>query len=77
MEKNKNYESGKLYNGLKMTLDNDKNCIILRTRADLKNIDRTLIFHLANCFIEEIECKAKVEKNAEELRKIRNKEVKA
>jgi hypothetical protein len=57
MKENKNYESGRLYNGLKMTLDNDKNCIILRTRADLKNIDRALIFHLANCFIEEIECK--------------------
>ena len=56
-DNSKSYEIGRLYNGLKMTLDNDKNCIILRTRADLKNIDRALIFHLANCFIEEIECK--------------------
>ena len=56
MEKNKNYESVKLYNGLKMTLDNDKNCIILRTRKKLKDVDPALIFHLANSFIEEIEC---------------------
>ena len=39
MEKSKIYESGRLYNGLKMTLDNDKNCIILRTRKKLKDID--------------------------------------
>nr|DAP18402.1 MAG TPA: hypothetical protein [Caudoviricetes sp.] len=57
MEKTKNYESGRLYNGLKMTLDNDKNCIILRTRKNLKDIDSALLYHLANSFIEEIECK--------------------
>lgn len=57
MEKSKIYESGRLYNGLKMTLDNDKNCIILRTRKKLKDVDPALIFHLANSFIEEIECK--------------------
>ena len=53
----KSYESGKLYNGLKMTLDNDKNCIILRTRKNLKDVDPAFIFNLANSFIEEIECK--------------------
>ena len=52
----KSYESGRLYNGLKMTLDNDKNCIILRTRKKLKDIDPALLYHLANCFIELIEC---------------------
>lgn len=56
MEKTKNYESGKLYNGLKMTLDNDKNCIILRTRKKLKDVDPALIYHLANSLIEKIEC---------------------
>lgn len=57
MEKNKNYESGRLYNGLKVTLDNDKNCIILRTRKKLKDVDPALLYQLANCFIELIECK--------------------
>ena len=56
MEKSKIYESGRLYNGLKMTLDNDKNCIILRTRKNLKDIDSALLYHLADSFIEEIEC---------------------
>lgn len=55
MEKTKNYESGKLYNGLKMTLDNDKNCIILRIRKKLKDIDPALLYHLADSFIEEID----------------------
>lgn len=53
----KSYESGRLYNGLKVTLDNDKNCIILRTRKKLKDIDPALLYQLANCFIELIECK--------------------
>ena len=57
MEKSKIYESGRLYNGLKMTLDNDKNCIILRTRKKLKDVDPALLYHLADSFIEEIECK--------------------
>ncbi len=57
MEKSKIYESGRLYNGLKMTLDSDKNCIILRTRKKLKDIDPALLYHLADSFIEEIECK--------------------
>ena len=56
MEKTKSYESSRLYNGLKMTLDNDKNCIILRTRKKLKDVDPALIYHLANSLIEEIEC---------------------
>lgn len=57
MKENKSYESGRLYNGLKVTLDNDKNCIILRTRKKLKDIDPALLYQLANCFIELIECK--------------------
>lgn len=57
MEKSKIYESGRLYNGLKMTLDNDKNCIILRIRKKLKDIDLALLYHLTDSFIEEIECK--------------------
>lgn len=56
-DNSKSYESGRLYNGLKMTLDNDKNCIILRTRKKLKDIDPALLYQLANCFIELIECK--------------------
>ena len=59
MEITKIYESGRLHNGLKMTLDNDKNCIILRTRKKLKDIDSALLYHLADSFIEEIECKRK------------------
>ena len=57
MEKSKIYESGRLYNGLKMTLDNDKNCIILRTRKKLKDVDPALLYHLADSCIEESECK--------------------
>lgn len=56
-DNSKSYESGKLYNGLKMTLYNDKNCIILRTRKKLKDVDPALLYQLANCFIELIECK--------------------